>query len=87
MDSAKDVRWIIPFKKFGMITSMLNPSLLIGVDPGSAIAVDISSGNIYISTGGQIKVVNPYREVRTAIDGANIEGQIGKIAVMPQSGY
>ncbi|XP_060593846.1 sortilin-related receptor-like [Ruditapes philippinarum] len=57
-----------------------------GVDNNAAIAVDVSSGNIYISSGRKISVVSPSLNSLTIVDSTNIIANIGKIAVMPQSG-
>ncbi|XP_060593842.1 low-density lipoprotein receptor-related protein 4-like [Ruditapes philippinarum] len=61
-------------------------AVMSGVDNNADIAVDVSSGNIYISSGRNISVIRHSFHLLTIVDSTNIIANIGKIAVMPQSG-
>ncbi|XP_053403356.1 low-density lipoprotein receptor-related protein 5-like [Mercenaria mercenaria] len=85
----KDVIWVdiakhaVKKKRLGSTEEIAVRS---GVDDTSTVTVDVSTGNIYISSGGEIIIVSPSLDVTTVVDSTDINGDIGKIALMPESG-
>ncbi|KAL4219821.1 Low-density lipoprotein receptor-related protein 4 [Mactra antiquata] len=74
---------ILKKKKLGMAGEI---AVKTGIDHTSAVAIDMSTGNIYVSTDNGIEVINDNKDSTVVIDKTDIEGTVGKLTLHPQAG-
>lgn len=53
----------------------------------SSVAVDVTGGNAYVTTSDKILLFTPSNDVKTLLEGSDLKGQPGKIALKPSAGY
>lgn len=51
------------------------------------MAVDESTGNIFVSTDNAISVINAEKDTTRIVDDAFLQGTVGKITLEPSTGY